>query len=449
MIKLEHLDDSQLRIISLQIADSFFTYRYNEADDGLLGFIPTREAMNTYISAIVSAAYRSGVLYAVSENHEGFMMLSGEGQNSISFAEGMKMIAAERKALGGVNQMKRFIEACFSDGGSIETRMKKAGRKFLRIEMLAVRPEYQKQGYMRQMMEYAYDLADALHVPVILDTDDKDKCKRYIHLGMKLDRVRNCTQRLHMYDLIREPQVTEDNIDEVFRETVRELYPDSYNEKIRTWLKDRYGMQGFEIWKQVQKNYLENFRKSPYLGGKDNGHASAVYGGLLIFSLYPALPDQPDISELQGFVQELFMNPFTRLGKVFNLNRSADMALINQVFLSAGKRDRKQISQYPEGFVNVSEPYDRKNHISRYRFTQCPNAEFAKQNDLLHVLPLLCNSDFFGISEIHGTLIRESTCGNGSVCDYCVMGNQNPLASKYETIRDENGFLVSRKKGEQ
>ena len=41
-------------------------------------------------------------------------------------------------------------------------------------------------------------------VPVILDTDDKDKAARYEHLGMKLDRVRSCGERVHMYDLIRE-----------------------------------------------------------------------------------------------------------------------------------------------------------------------------------------------------------------------------------------------------
>ena len=38
------------------------------------------------------------------------------------------------------------------------------------------------------------------------DTDDKNKCERYMHLGMKLDRVRNCGERFHMYDLIREPE---------------------------------------------------------------------------------------------------------------------------------------------------------------------------------------------------------------------------------------------------
>lgn len=82
--------------------------------------------------------------------------------------------------------------------------MRREKRKFLRVEMLAVQKEYQGQGYMRRMMEYAYGIAESNHVPVILDTDDKDKAARYQHLGMKLDRVRNCGEQFHMYDLIRE-----------------------------------------------------------------------------------------------------------------------------------------------------------------------------------------------------------------------------------------------------
>ena len=57
---------------------------------------------------------------------------------------------------------------------------------------------------MRKMMEFTYHLADKKHVPVILDTDDKDKAARYEHLGMKLDRVRSCGEGFHMYDLILE-----------------------------------------------------------------------------------------------------------------------------------------------------------------------------------------------------------------------------------------------------
>jgi hypothetical protein len=167
---------------------------------------------------------------------------------------------------------------------------------------------------------------------------------------------------------------------------------------------------------------------------------------MLVFALYTALPDQPPISELEGFVQNLFMSPFTKLGRIFNLNRSFDMWLIDKVFHRVGRRDRKDIKTYPDGFIAANEPYDKGKRVSRYSFTQCPNAEFAKKHGLLHILPLLCNSDFFGISEIHGTLIRCGTCGNSDRCDYCVVGSDNSLAKDYEIVKDELGFLVSRKK---
>ena len=63
---------------------------------------------------------------------------------------------------------------------------------------------FQRQGHMRKMLENVYKIADKKGISVILDTDDKDKAARYEHLGMKLDRVRICGEKFHMYDLIRE-----------------------------------------------------------------------------------------------------------------------------------------------------------------------------------------------------------------------------------------------------
>ena len=204
MIKLTELTTEQVHEISCHVADAFYDYHYNEDDLGLIKYIKSRQDMHTYIEAIVNASYNSGLLYATSEKEEGYLILSGEGVGSIGFIDGMKMIAAEKKALGGFRNMKAFISACFADGNTIETRMRKSKKKFIRIEVLVVRPEYQRLGFMRQMMEYVYDLAGEKGLPVILDTDDKDKSLRYQHLGMKLDRVRNCGEKFHMYDLIKE-----------------------------------------------------------------------------------------------------------------------------------------------------------------------------------------------------------------------------------------------------
>ena len=216
-------------------------------------------------------------------------------------------------------------------------------------------------------------------------------------------------------------------------------------DKKQKWLIDRYGKDTDRIWEKTVQNYNTYLKDLPDYGGKKNGHARAIYGGLLVFALYPALPDEPPIGEMQEFVNNLFMGPFTKLGKIFNLNRSFDMWLIDKVFRKSGNRDRKDIRQYPAGFVNVDEPYDREHHVARYHFTQCPNAEFAKSHNLLHVLPLMCNSDFFGIGEIHGQLIRCGTCGNSDKCDYLIVGSKNEMAAEYETVTDEQGFLVSRR----
>jgi len=204
MKKLSGLSREDVTGISKQIADAFFDYKYNEEDLGLVKFIKSRDDMFIYMNAITQAAYNRGLLYTTSDKHEGYLMLSGEGAGRVKFFDGIKMVAAEKKALGGLFNMRAFIKACFAEGNTIETRMRKAKRKFIRIEMLVVRPEFQGQGYMRTILEDVYKLAEKKGVPVILDTDDKDKAMRYEHLGMKLDRVRNCGDKFHMYDLIRE-----------------------------------------------------------------------------------------------------------------------------------------------------------------------------------------------------------------------------------------------------
>lgn len=218
----------------------------------------------------------------------------------------------------------------------------------------------------------------------------------------------------------------------------------AYCEPIKKWLTDRYGKEADQIWKKTVQNYNSYLPDLPDYGGEKNGHARAIYGSLLVFAMYPALPDQPPIAELQDFVNHLFMGPFTMLGRFFNLNRAFDMWLIDKVFRKTGNQDRRDIQKHPEGFVNIDEPYDKEHHASRYSFTQCPNAEFAKSHNLLHVLPLMCNADFFGISEIHGQLIRCGTCGNSDRCDYLVVGNKNDLTAEYVTVTDEHGFLVSK-----
>ena len=62
------------------------------------------------------------------------------------------------------------------------------------------------------------------------------------------------------------------------------------------------------------------------------------------------------------------------------------------------------------------------------------------------VLPVMCNCDHLAMQKLHATLIREGTCCTGSLCDYCIVGDRNPIAGRYELVKRDNGLWVSVKK---
>lgn len=71
--------------------------------------------------------------------------------------------------------------------------------------MVYVCEKYQGQGYMRKVMDIAFVEGNCLHVPVILETDARSKCDKYVHLGMELAGTRDLGEFGKMYDLIKYP----------------------------------------------------------------------------------------------------------------------------------------------------------------------------------------------------------------------------------------------------
>ena len=89
-----------------------------------------------------------------------------------------------------------------------------------------------------------------------------------------------------------------------------------------------------------------------------------------------------------------------------------------------------------------TEPFDRNTGI-RYRFEQCPIAEFAKAHDLLEIMPAFCNGDYPAMELLHAGLIRTTTCANGNVCDYWIVGDKSPYLKKYPKKTDEQGYFYN------
>lgn len=107
------------------------------------------------------------------------------------------------KNLGGLRGGIQFLKRIAKGGTTYEDTLKKKKIPYMNLAMLVVRKEYQGQGYMRQLMEMVYEIADEKNLAVILDTDAEDKVERYEHLGMELVKTRDLGEGVFLYDLYR------------------------------------------------------------------------------------------------------------------------------------------------------------------------------------------------------------------------------------------------------
>ncbi len=227
----------------------------------------------------------------------------------------------------------------------------------------------------------------------------------------------------------------------------KDLHPEKYEALFRQWLTQRYGTKlGETLWQKTLVQFDAFLQETPTYGGIETEKKLSICGALLVFSMASVVPEQLKAADLEPLTQKIFMDGFVKLGKIFDLNRPRDIRLIHLIFKLVGKKRQKAFRQDKTGFCTHLEAFDKQKRATRYEFTQCPHAEFAKRHGLLHILPAMCNCDYYGIGQIHGQLIRQGTCGNGDHCDYCIVGSNNPLVKDYVTLRDEQGFLISVKK---
>ena len=86
------------------------------------------------------------------------------------------------------------------------------GKKpYIFVGLVCVREQYQGQGYMRKVLNFAFAEGDRLGVPVILETDAQSKCDKYVHLGMELVGTHDLGAFGKLYDLIRYPESSNEN----------------------------------------------------------------------------------------------------------------------------------------------------------------------------------------------------------------------------------------------
>ena len=186
-----------------QIGHAFGYYDYG-AERGLIDAFPSRDAVAAFICGYVRMAQRGGMLHATGENGEGYIAYKLPGQRL-----GLRAMLPLAKALLGAMKPKellRFARIMSKGGSGLGKRLDKEKQPYIYVGLVCVREPYQGQGYMRRVMDIAFSEGDRLGVPVILDTDARSKCDKYLHLGMELAGTRRFGEHGVLYDLIKYPE---------------------------------------------------------------------------------------------------------------------------------------------------------------------------------------------------------------------------------------------------
>ena len=198
-MKVEALDESIIH----DIGHAFGYYDYG-AEHGLIDAYPSRDAVAEFICGYVRMALQGGILYATSENGEGYLAYKLPKQKLSPKA----LIPLAKGLLGSMSmkELLRFARIMSKGGSGLDKRLDKEKKPYIFVGMVCVREQYQGQGYMRKVMDMAFAEGNRLRVPVILETDAQSKCDKYMHLGMELAGTRSFGEYGKLYDLIKYPE---------------------------------------------------------------------------------------------------------------------------------------------------------------------------------------------------------------------------------------------------
>ena len=203
-MKVTTLDEKSIR----DIGHAFGYYDYEE-ETGMSAAFSGKEATANYICAYVRGVLRGGFLHTTSERGEGYIAYKLPKEKM-----GLKTMWPIACGMLHNSTLKRLLQfgiAIKRGGASLQDRMDKEKKPYIFVGLVCVREQYQGQGYMRKVLDLAFAEGDRLGVPVILETDAKSKCDKYVHLGMELAGTHDPGIYGKLYDLIKYPEPTKAN----------------------------------------------------------------------------------------------------------------------------------------------------------------------------------------------------------------------------------------------
>ena len=197
--KVSTMHSAKMETACRRMAESYLTYEMTGRNLGMCEHLD-KEHFYRLTRGYFEAAVRNGSLYSAGDKQEGYFIFeTPETKRSLS---GSLLQATWSLRAFGLKKGIRYVKEILDSGTYLASEFGRQKKPFTKIEFIAVAKEHQGQGYMRQMMEYAFSESDRLGLPLILTTDDPKKVEIYEHFGMKMVREHIVSDRAVYYEMI-------------------------------------------------------------------------------------------------------------------------------------------------------------------------------------------------------------------------------------------------------
>lgn len=198
-IRINSLKEDEIR----SIGDAFSNFEYAENEWGMSYFAKNKKAVSDYICSYVRMAIKERVLYSTSDKHEAFIAFKKSGVNmSLSSAMGLIGVVPGNIDMNHAADVLKRINRAGRTYGQILDKLK---IPYIYVGMVAVTEKYQGQGFMRKLLEIAFEEGRKHAIPVVLDTDAVLKRDKYEHIGMKCVTKQVLLTGVELYGLVYEP----------------------------------------------------------------------------------------------------------------------------------------------------------------------------------------------------------------------------------------------------
>lgn len=200
-IKLDHLEKEERDAI----ISAYLDYQMQDGEKSLFSSsFSSEDHIRKYLEITLETSSKLGWIYAVGDNREAYISIDTIHENpkiSILLKHLLRLIKAV-----GIKDLMSLAKHMKGDGIPLAEKLKREKKPYIHVEMLVVRKEYRKKGFMRKTLDVALQMADEKGIPCILETDERNKAKRYEHLGMNLYQVRKKGSKTSFYDMIYYPK---------------------------------------------------------------------------------------------------------------------------------------------------------------------------------------------------------------------------------------------------